>query len=92
MLFKQKLLESIEPQRSFLVTTSESKFMLYWVDDVFYARKTTGLDNRYALVMTLNGKKWYKEKDLDIGAEFEYVHPRLGRIVSGGRVHHITIR
>lgn len=88
----QLIVETVNPKKSFLVGTTETQFIFHLVNDVFYVRKLASKDMRYCLVTQLNQKKKYEEKDLDIGAEVEYMHPRLGRSVNGGKVTSITLR
>ena len=40
----------------------------------------------------MNNKNKYKEEDLDLGIEFEYVHPRLNREVKSGSVTSVALR
>lgn len=88
----QLILETVNPRKSFLVETTETKFVFHLVGAAFYVRKLASKDPRYCLVTQLNQKKKYTEQDLDVGAEVEYMHPRLGRTVQGGAVTSIALR
>tara|TARA_Y100000310_G_scaffold337959_2_gene426346 strand:+ start:256 stop:546 length:291 start_codon:yes stop_codon:yes gene_type:complete len=89
---REKILGDVEGERSFLVQTSETRFVFHFSKGSFYIRKVTGKDPRYCLVKKLNGKKKYDTEDLDLGAGFVYFHPRLERFVSGGTVRSISVR
>lgn len=89
---KEKILEEVRAEKSFLVQTSETRFMFHFLNGSFYVRKVTGKDPRYCLVKKLNGKIKYNSEDLDLGASFVYFHPRLERFVSGGTIRSIAVR
>ena len=78
----ERILEEIEPERSFLIHTNETRFIVHFFDSKFYARK----------VSSLNGKKRYKVSDLDLGTEINFILPRLDREVTCGRVKRIAVR
>ncbi|MBT3323774.1 hypothetical protein HN681_05155 [archaeon] len=96
MFFKRKkyerIIEEIEPERSFLIHTNETRFIIHYLDTKFYARKVLSKDSRFGLITSLNGKKKYKLSDLDLGAEIIFILPRLNKEVSGGRVKRIAVR
>ncbi len=85
-------IESLDPEKTFLVDTEDSNFIFHLSKGIFYARRTTSKDPRYCLVTKINGKVKYKESDLDLYAEIEYMHPKLNREVSGGRVKSVANR
>ncbi len=86
------LLESLDPEKTYLIETEDNNFVLHLFKGVFYAKKEASKDPRYCLVTQFNGKKSYKEKDLELGSEFSYYHPKLNREVSSGIVKSIAIR
>ena len=88
----EPIVETVNPKKSFLVGTTETQFIFHLVNDVFYVRKLASKDARYCLVTLLNQKKKYTEKDLDLNAEIEYMHPRLQKPVNGGKVTSIALR
>jgi len=88
----EAFLESLDPEKTFLVDTEESSFVLHLSKGVFYVRRTTSKDPRYCLVTKINGKAKYKESDLDLYAEIEYMHPKLNQEVSGGRIKSVANR
>lgn len=86
------LVEAVDPEKTYLVETEENSFVLHLTKGIFYARRTTSKDPRYCLVTKINGKAKYKESDLDLYAEIEYIHPKLNKEVSGGRIRSVAIR
>ncbi len=86
------LVEALDPEKTFLVETEENSFVFHLTKGIFYARRTTSKDPRYCLVTKINGKAKYKESDLDLYAEIEYIHPKLNQEVSGGKVRSVAIR
>jgi len=88
----EQFLESLDPEKTFFVETEDSSFILHLAKGIFYARRTTSKDPRYCLVTKINGKKVYKEKDLDLHAEIAYMHPKLNQEVSGGKVRSVALR
>ena len=89
---KENVLHELEPERSFLVQTNNARFMFHLFDGAFYVRKVTGIDKRYGIVSSLNSKKKYEMKDLDLGVEVLYHNPRLDRVVSGGKIVSVAVR
>ena len=88
----ERILEEIEPERSFLIHINETRFIVHFFDSKFYARKVLSKDHRFGLVTSLNGKKRYKVSDLDLGTEINFILPRLDREVTCGRVKRIAVR
>ena len=86
------LLESLDPEKTYLIETEDNSFVLHLSKGVFYTKKEASKDPRYCLVTKINGKKTYKERDLELGSELEYYHPKLNREVSSGIVTSISIR
>ena len=86
------LLESLDPEKTYLVETEDSAFVFHMTKGLFYARRTTSKDARYCLVTKINGNSKYKEQDLDLYAEFLYMHPKLNKEVSAGRVKSVALR
>lgn len=86
------LLDSLDPEKTYMIETEENSFVLHLCKGVFYTKKEASKDPRYCLVTQMNGKKSYKEKDLELGTEFNYYHPKLNREVSSGVVKSIAIR
>ena len=86
------LRESLDPEKTYFVETEESSFIFHITKGVFYVRRTTSKDPRYCLVTKINGKTKYKEQDLDLYAEIEYVHPKLKKEVSTGKVRSVALR
>ena len=86
------LIEALDPEKTYLVETEDNSFILHLTKGLFYARRTTSKDPRYCLVTKINGKAKYKESDLDLYAEIEYMHPKLNQEVSGGKVKSVAIR
>lgn len=86
------LLESLDPEKTYLIETEENSFLLHLFKGVFYTRKEASKDPRYCLITKLNGKKSYNVKDLELGTEFNYYHPKLNREVSSGIIKSIAIR
>ena len=89
---KENILEDVEGEKSFLVQTSETRFLFHFLKGSFYVRKVTGKDPRYCLVKSVNGNKKYDVEDLDLGVGFVYFHPRLEKFVSGGTIRSISVR
>lgn len=85
-------LESVDPEKTFLVDTEDSSFVFHWTKGIFYARRTTSRDPRYCLVTKINGKVKYKESDLDLYAEVSYMHPKLNQEVLSGKVKSVALR
>ena len=85
-------LESLDQEKTFLVETEDNSFVFHLTKGLFYARRTTSKDPRYCLVTKINGKAKYKESDLDLYAEIEYIHPKLNTEVSGGRIRSVAHR
>ncbi|MDP3728496.1 MAG: hypothetical protein Q8R18_03510 [bacterium] len=85
-------LESLDPEKTFLVETEDSSFVFHLTKGIFYARRTTSKDPRYCLVTKINGKNKYKESDLDLYAEISYMHPKLNQEVLGGKVKSVALR
>jgi len=85
-------LESVDPEKTFLVETEDSSFVFHLTKGLFYARRTTSKDPRYCLVTKINGKVKYTEKDLDLYAEISYMHPKLNQEVLSGKVTSVALR
>lgn len=85
-------LESLDPEKTFLVETEDSSFIFHLSKGIFYARRTTSKDPRYCLVTKINGKNKYKESDLDLYVEISYMHPKLNQEVLGGKVKSVSLR
>ena len=88
----QVFVESVDPEKTFMIATEENEFVFHLVKGMFYARRTTSKDPRYCLVTKLNGKIKYSERDLDLGVEIEYMHPKLNKEVSGGMIRSVALR
>ncbi|MBI5797756.1 hypothetical protein HZA98_02530 [Candidatus Woesearchaeota archaeon] len=85
-------LESLDPEKTFFIDTEEGSFIFHLIKGSFYTRRTTSKEQKYCLVTKINGDKKYKEKDLDLGIHFDYVHPRLEKEVTVGPVRAIALR
>jgi len=96
MFWKRKkpkeIVNSVDPDRTFSVGTTDTNYMFYLVDGAFYIRKNVSKDPRYGLVVKINGREKYSERDLELGAEIEYIHPRLERAESAGRIKSIEVK
>ncbi len=88
----EPILEELEPEKTFFVDTTETKFIFHLYKGFFYVRKLASKDPRYCLITSLDGKTKYKVTDLDLNTEIEYMHPRLLRPVNAGQVTSIKIR
>ena len=86
------LLESLDPEKTFFVETEDNSFVCHLTKGLFYIRRTTSKDQRYCLVTRINGREKYKEQDLDLYAEIEYIHPKLNKEVSGGKIKSVANR
>ncbi len=84
--------ESLDPEKTYLVETEDSSFVFHWTKGIFYAHRTTSKDPRYCLVTKINGKNKYKEQDLNLYVEFLYMHPKLNKEVSAGKVKSVEHR
>jgi hypothetical protein len=84
--------EALDSEKTFMIATEESEFVFHMVKGKFYIKRTASKDPRYCLVTKLNGKEKYSEKDLDLGVEIEYMHPRLNKEVSGGMIRSVALR
>lgn len=85
-------LESLDPEKTYLVDTEDSSFIFHLTKGIFYARRTTSKDPRYCLVTKINGKEKYKEADLDLYVEISYIHPKLNYEVTSGKVKSVSLR
>ncbi len=92
IILMEAFLESIEPEKTFLVETEDSSFVFHLNKGIFYTRRTTSKDPRYCLVTKINGKNKYKESDLDLYAEISYMHPKLNQEVLSGKVKSVALR
>ncbi len=88
----EPFLEELQPEKTYLVSTTELKLIVHWLQGQFYLRKLASKDPRYCRITGLSGKERYEQHDLDLGAEIEYIHPRLHRSVNAGKITSIIIR
>ena len=88
----ETFLESIDPEKTFLIDTEDSSFVFHLTKGTFYAKRTTSKDPRYCLVTKLKVKTNYKESDLGLGVEISYMHPKLNKEVSGGMITGVAHR
>lgn len=88
----EAFVESLEPEKTYLIDTEDSSFVFHLTKGIFYARRTTSKDPRYCLVTKINGKNKYKESDLDLYVDIHYMHPKLNQEVHGGKVRSVALR
>ena len=88
----EPILEELEPEKTFIVSTTETKLILHWYKGYFFVHKFGSRDPRYCVVTSLDGNDKYTSEDLDLQTEIQYIHPRLLRPVNAGRVTSITLR
>ncbi len=86
------ILDELEPEKTFLVSTTETKLILHWYKGYFFVHKFGSRDPRYCVVTSIDGNKEYTPQDLDLHLEIEYMHPKLLRPVNAGRITSINVR
>ena len=92
----EELLDWLDPERTYVIKTDVDgmtiDFLLHLSKGQFYTRKQSSKESKYCLVTKFNGKNKYKETDLDLGAHFDYIHPRLNREINSGKITSIALR
>jgi hypothetical protein len=88
----EKVLLEVAPEKTCVVTTTDTRFVFHFSEGKFYVRKVMGKDPRYGLVIRINGRKKYDSENLDLGSIFEYYHPRLGEFVTSGKVTAVVVK
>jgi hypothetical protein len=89
---REQILEEVRASKVFLVKTTDTDYMFYLVDGTFYTRKLVSKDSRYGLVTRLDGKEKYSQRDLDLGKQVHYIHPRLAKEENAGKIKAIEVK